>query len=433
MKIDINKLPKSEIELTIELSPEEWQEYFDEAAKELSQGLKVEGFRPGHVPAKMVEDRIGTTKILEEAAHHCVQHCYVQVIMEKAIEAIGRPEISVLKIAKDNAFIFKAKVAVLPEIKLPDWKKIAEQMQKEKKEVFVQESEIEKSMDWLRNSRAKYITVPRPAQAGDRVEIDFEGESEGKKRDELGSKNHPAVLGKGFFMPDFEKNIVGMKQGEEREFEIDLPDDLKQKDLAGKKASFKAKMNLIQEVQLPETNDEFARSVGNFKDLAALKDSLKEGLLMEKQNQEKDRWRTEVANKIAEEMEAEIPEVLIEGEIGRMKEELRAKVKQVGLEYEQYLERIGKREEDLAGDFKKIAEQRVKVFLVLRQIAKEENIEVSEEEISKEISKALAHFKSPEQAQKEIDIERLKEYTKDALKNEKVFQRLENKSKENKS
>jgi trigger factor len=425
MKIDINKLPKSEIELTIELSPEEWKEYFDEAAKELSQGLKVEGFRPGHVPAKMVEDRIGAAKILEEAAHHCVQHCYIEAIQEKEIEAIGHPEISVLKIAKDNPFIFKAKVAVLPEVSLPDWKKIAEEMKKEKKEVFVQEDEIEKSVDWLRNSRAKYITVQRPAQAGDRIEIDFEGECEGQKREELGSKKHPAVLGKGFFMPDFEKNITGMKEGEEKNFEMNLPEDLKQKDLAGKKVSFKAKMNMVQEIQLPEANDDFAKEVGNFKDLAALKASVKGGLLMEKQNEEKDRWRTEVINKIAKETGMEIPEVLIEGEISRVKEELRAKLKQVGMEYEQYLEKIGKKEDDLAEEFKKIAEQRAKVFLVLRQIAKQEKIEVPQAEIDEEADEAFKRFATPEQAKKEVDIERVKEYTKDALRNEKVFQLIE--------
>jgi trigger factor len=267
--------------------------------------------------------------------------------------------------------------------------------------------------------------VNRPSQPEDRVEIDFEGTCENQKLPELVSKNHPAVLGKGFFMPDFEKNIIGMKEGEEKQFEMILPADLKQKELAGKKADFKVKMNLVQETQLPILNDDFAKEVGNFKDLAALKENVKEGLLAEKKNEEKNRWRTEAVNKIAKEAEIDIPEILITNEIQRMKEDLQAKLAQIGLSYEQYLERLGKKEEDLTDDFRKIAGQRVKVFLVLREIAKQEKIEISPSEIEEEINKALRHFKSPKEAESKIDISQLKEYAEDALKNEKVFRLIE--------
>lgn len=162
MKIEIIKLPKSEIELKIEVPIEEWQEFLDEAAKELSRDLKIEGFRPGHAPLKLVEEKIGMAKILEEAAQHCAKKCYVRAILDNNIEAIGRPEISVTKVAKDNPFEFKARVAVMPEVELTDYLKIAKKKKpKNKEEIIVEDKEVEQSLEWLQKSRAKYITVKR--------------------------------------------------------------------------------------------------------------------------------------------------------------------------------------------------------------------------------------------------------------------------------
>jgi len=426
MKVNITKLPKSEIELKFEVPAQEWQEFFNEAAAELSRDLKIEGFRPGHAPAKMVEERIGLDKILEKAADLCVKKCYVNAILNNNIQAIGRPDISVTKIAKDNPFEFKACVAVVPEVKLPDYKKIARDMAKDKKEISVSDEEINRSLEWLQRSRTKYLTVARPAQAGDRVEIDFEGECEGEKPSELCSKNHPAVLGRGYFMPGFEENLLGMKESEEKRFSLFLREDFEPKRLAGKMIDFRAKMNLVQESELPEVNDAFAQGIGNFKDLAALKANVKDGILAEKKEQERDRWRTKLIEEIAKKSEMEIPEVMVESETHRMLDELKAKISQVGLTYEQYLERFKKTEQVLHEEFEKIAEQKVRAYLTLNEIAKQEKIEVSEEETTEEINQALRHFAGQEQAEKNVDLEQLKEYSKDVLKNRKVFEILEN-------
>ncbi|MFH0852694.1 MAG: trigger factor [bacterium] len=428
MKVEITKLPKSEIELKVEVPSEEWQEFINEAAKELSRDLKIEGFRPGHAPSKMVEERIGLDKILEKATDLCVKKCYVEAILDDNIQAIGRPEISVTKIAKDNPFEFKARLAVLPEVKLPDYKKIARDAAKDKKEISISEEEINKSLEWLQRSRTKYSTVARPAQAGDRAEVDFEGECEGEKLPELCSKNHPAVLGRGYFMPGFEENLLGMKEGEEKQFSLLLREDFEPKRLAGKMIDFRAKMNLVQESKLPELNDAFAQGIGSFKDLAALQASVKDGVLAEKKEQERDRWRTKLIEEIAKKSNMEIPEIMVEGEVHRMLDELKAKISQVGLTYEQYLERFKKTEQILHEEFEKIAGEKVRAYLTLKEIAMQEKIEVSEEEVTKEVDQALRHFAGQEQAEKNIDLEQLKEYSKDVLKNRKVFEILENDS-----
>ena len=425
MKIQITKLPKSEIELKIEVSPAEWQKFYDEAAKELGQKIKIEGFRPGRAPAKLVAEKVGEAKILEEAAERCVKKSYLQAVTENNIEAIGRPEINITKIAKDNPFEFKAKVAILPEITLPDYKQISRKMQQEKKEVSVSDEELEKSIDWLRKSRVKYITVNRPAKEGDRVEINFEGRLEGEVLKELSSQAHPTILGKGYLMSGFEEKLYGMSEGEEKSFDLTFPEDFAQKHLAGKSVNFKVKMNLVQEAELPEINDAFAQGLGNFINLAALKQSIKEGLLLEKQNQEKNRWRSELIKKIAQETKMEIPEILIDSEIHRMIDEAKVKVAEIGLDFSQFLEQLKKTESDLHKEYEPQAIERVKSFLILQEIAKRENIIISEEEITEEANKALRHFKDAEEAQENIDINQLRVYTENILKNEKVFALLE--------
>jgi len=426
MKIEITKFPKSEIELKIEIPTEEWNEFIADAAAELSRDLKIEGFRPGHAPANLVEDRLGSARILEEAAEHCVQKTYSRALSNNEIQAIGKPEISVTKIAKDNPFEYKARVAMMPEVELADYKKIAADLVSGRKKVEVSEEEIKKAIDWLLKSRTKYSPVARPAQAGDRVEIDFAGECDGKKLPELCSQNHPAILGRGYFMPGFEENLLGMVENQEKSFDIIFPADFDDAKMAGKKVSFSVKMNLVQEGQMPEFSDEFVKGLGNFENAEVFKKSIKDGLMLEKQEQERERWRSELIEKIAAKSKMEMPEVLVEGEKNRIMEDLKNKIAPIGLTFEQYLDKFKKTEKELEKEFETNAIVRVKAFLVLQAMVKKENIEVSDQEIAEEVNHALLHYQNADQAGKNVDIEQLKAYTKDVLQNKKVFEKLEN-------
>src|SRR3989344_1812001 len=174
MKIDIKQLPKSEVEMIIELDPLEWGKFVDEAVRTLARDVKIEGFRPGMAPKEMVEQKIGQGHILEAAADLAVRRTYPKVLQEKNIDAIGRPEVRVLKVAIGNPFEFKIKTAVVPPIKLADYRKIAQaDKPKTKDRLKVEDKEVIESLNWLQKSRTKYATVVRPAQKGDRVEIDF--------------------------------------------------------------------------------------------------------------------------------------------------------------------------------------------------------------------------------------------------------------------
>lgn len=296
-----------------------------------------------------------------------------------------------------------------------------------KNKLKVKKKEINKALDFLQNSRAKIITVSRPAKKGDQTEIDFEVRQGGVKIEHGASKSHPLVLGKGHFLPGFEENLEGMKAGEEKEFSLKVPADWPDKRIVNKNLDFRVKMNLVQERELPDINDEFARSLGNFKCLSELKKSIKEGLSREKELKEKERIRIELIEKIAQESEMEIPENFIKEELERMIKELEISINNLGLDFKIYLKEINKTIDELKKDWQGQAEKRIRVGLCLKAIARKENIEVSDEEVIEEIKKNIDPSPSAEGGR--VDLNTLKEYTKSVLRNEKVFDILEREAK----
>lgn len=420
MKTTQKKLEKSQIEIEFELTAEEFERHFDHALSHLKSHIKVDGFRPGQAPNKLVEEKIKPESLLMEAGDCAVRETYVKYVQDNNLEPIGQPEVKIVKIAKGNPFIFTATITVLPDVELPDYKEITKKI-KGNKEISVTEEEVQDALNYLQKTRAKMTLKNEPAGKGDFVEIDYEN------KDISGGKpvHDHFVLGEGGFMKGFEENIVGMKAGEEKEFKAVFPESSPQKNLAGKEGDFKIKLKSVQKMELPEINDEFAKGMGEFDTLVALKQSMKEGITTEKSEQEKQRKRGEILEKISEKVKVELPESMVNYEKQRLMKDLKNKVTQnMKITFEQYLSAVKQTEEALTQTFQKEAEKRLKGFLVLRELGKKENIEVSDAEVEEEMNKALKG-KTLRQTQGEIDISQLKEYTKGVLYNEKVFQTLE--------
>ena len=438
MKAEQRKLPKSQIEIEFELTAEEFQEHFKHALEHLKHHVKVDGFRAGKAPSSMVEDKIKPEALLMETGDHAVSHVYTDYIRENKLEPIGNPEVSIIKIAKGNPFIFKAKITVLPDVELPDYKEIASKIKV--KEISVKEEEVQDALNYLQKTRAKFTAKDPATGAGlkDFVEItyqskDLENNKEAKDR---------FILGEGGMIKDFEENLVGMKAGEEREFSVIFPENSMRKDLAGKDIVFHVKMVSVQKMELPEINDEFAKQLGAFDSspfakgervdtLVALKAGMKEGMTLEKQEEEKQRNRGEILEKIAEKSKfspfggsaagGEIPEILIEQEQQRLLQDLKNKIVQTTkASFEEYLAAVKQTEEQIKETYQKEAEKRIRNFLVLRELGKKEGIEVTDAEVEEEVKKIQ---------KSEFDISQLKEYTKGVIQNEKIFQVLENFSK----
>jgi trigger factor len=416
MLTKIKKLPKSQLEILFEISAEEFQKFIDKAIFELGKDIEIEGFRKGKVPKEILEKEIPKGKILNEAIEMAVRENYLKVIFENKIEPISKPEIEILP-SKDG-LVFKTIFSVLPEVILPDYKKIASNVKR--KEILIEEKEILETLNWLQKSRAKFIFENRPAKKGDFVEIEYQSpqiENNLKIKDNF-------ILGQGHFVLGFEENLEGMTPGQEKFFSLRFPDDYFQKNLAGNLVDFKVKMVSVQKMELPEINDDFAKSLGRFENLENLKKSIKEGIKMEKENYESQRIRGEILEKIAKETKVEIPEILIETEKKKMLENLKSLVSErLKIEFKDYLGKIKKDEKELFDSFSVEAENRIKYALILREISKREKIEVSEEEIKFSINEFLKNY--PIEKLKELDLDQLKSYYEEAIRNEKVLKMLE--------
>ena len=422
MKAEQKKLPKSQIEITFELTLEEFQQHFEHALEHLKSRVKVDGFREGKAPASMVEDKLKPEALLMEAGEHAVQHVYTDYVRENKLEPVGNPEVSIKKIAKGSEFVFTAIITVLPDVELPEYKELAKTVKG--KEVEVTDQEVLDSINYLQKTRAKFTLKNDPAQLKDFVEIKYNNPEINNGKD----VDDKFILGEGGFMKGFETALVGLKAGEEKDVTVMFPENAPRKDLAGKEATFKVKMVGIQKMELPELNDEFAKQMGAFESLTALQVSMKEGITAEKKEEEKQRVRAEILEKIASKSKFEMPEAMVVYEQDRLLHDFKHRVEQSAkISFAEYLASVKQTEEEVKETYRKEAEKRLKGFLVLRELGRKENVEVSETELDEEVKKAIQNYSKEQLAQ--IDINELKEYTKGVIQNEKIFQILENLSK----
>jgi len=394
MKSTIKKLPKSEVELEIKVSAEEFGRFIEQATLNLGGDLDIKGFRKGKAPKNIIEERIGLEKILIEAGDLAVNETYKKTVLENKIEVIFQPKIEIKKLAKGSDLVFSARTAVLPEVKLPDYKKIASEIKRNK--AVVEEKEIEDAFKWLQKSRAKFTLKNQPVHKGDFVEIEYwsaQIQGEGQK--------DAFILGEGHFIPGFEEKIIGMKSGEEKE-NITLNKD-------SKEIILKVKVISVQNVELPEANDQFAKSLGKFENLDALKKNIKQGLVLEKEQVETQRVRQEILERISEKIKTEIPDVLIENEQKQMLENLKKMVSErLKISFGDYLSKIKKTEKEILDSFLPTVQKKARNFLVLKEIGKREKVRVLEEELAN------------------LDSGQSKEYSEETLRTEKIFAMLEN-------
>lgn len=427
LKSEIKKLPKSEIEVTISVAWEKWKPFIDQSVADFSKEIKVEGFRAGKAPRKMVEQKVGTAAILEDAANKAIQKTFEEVVKEKKLDVIGAPKAELIKLAEGNELEYKITAAVVPSATMKPWKDAIKKINKENKDkkVEVSDEDVDKEIQGIANSRVQLLKVEREARDGDSVLIDFQVKREGVPIEHGTSKNHPLVLGHGVFVPGFEENLIGMHTGEEKEFELTFPEDYHDKNLAGKPAHFTVKINEVQERKTPEVSDEFARSLGKFEDLAALKKNVLEGMTEERTKEAKEKLRAAFVEELIAKAEVEIPEVLIHQELHKMLGEFDMQLNGMGMTMEVYLEQIKKTPQDIEKEWHPQAEKRVKAALALEEVVKEMEIEIPSEEIEAEMNKTIAQYKKIKDVEKNVDLSKLYAYIKGTMQNEKVFEMLE--------
>jgi trigger factor len=427
IKSEIKKLAGSQAEITVTVPWSLWEKYIDQAAADYSKEIKIQGFRSGKAPRDMVEKKVGKGALLDTAAQKAIQGTYPKVVTENKIEAIGSPKAEILKLAENNDLEYKVTTAIIPEVTLKPWKSSVEKINKEysKKKAEVSAQDVDKELTEIANSRVQHITVEREAQNGDNVILSFEVKKEGVPIENGKSKSHPMILGRGVFIPGFEEQVVGMKAGEIKDFELTFPKDYHEKGLAGNPAQFTVTVETVQERKSPEVTDEFARSLGKFKDLAEMRKNVTEGMEEEKKNELKEKRRGEIIDALIEVTVVEIPHVLIHEELHKMIGEFEMQLQGMNITFEQYLIQIGKTVDELEKEWEPQAIKRIKAALALEEVAKEREIEVANEEVEAEMNKTLAQYKKIQDAEKNIDLGKLYNYVKGMMQNEKVLEFLE--------
>lgn len=427
MDITVKKLPQSRVGITVMLPWEEWKGELEHAAQHLAKNTKVSGFRPGKAPRAVIEKRFGKQALLLEAAEHAVSHSYPKALAEQKIDAIGQPEVKLGKLAEHESLEYSVVTAVMPEVTLAAWKGDVKKANAgfAKQKDTIEDAEIGAELQKLAEMRAKLVTVNREARTGDNVLVDFSVLQEGVLIENGQSKKHPLVLGKGVFIPGFEEQLLGMREGEEKTFELAFPSEYHAKHLAGKKATFQVKMGVVQERDIPAIDDAFAKSLGNFESLAKLRENMREGMLEEKKTKTKEARRTAILDVLVAQAEIEYPEILVQEELGRMMREFEMQLQSMGLDFAGYLAKMSKTEAGMRQEWEPQAKKRLAVHLILAALAKEKDIDVDSQEVEAEMNKTLAQYKDVKDIGKKIDMERLYAAARGHLLNEKVFAWLE--------
>lgn len=427
MNVTVKKLPESKAELTVTLPWEEWKDEMKHAVAGLAKEVKVSGFRPGKAPRDVIEKRFGKQALFIEAAEHAVTHSYPKALAEAKIEAIGQPEVKLEKFAENEILEYSVVTAVMPEVTLKPWKADVKKVNAEfaKKKDVIDEKDIDTELEKLASMRAKLVTVNREARLDDNVLVDFSVLQNGVLIEHGKSEKHPLVLGKGVFIPGFEEKLLGMKEGEEKTFELTFPKEYHVKHLAGKPATFQVKMGVVQEREIAPIDDAFAQSLGAFESLEKLKENMRQGLLEEKITKSKEERRTQILDALVEKSVIEHPQVLVEEELKRMVREFEMQVQSMGLSLAEYLEKLQKTEDDLKKEWLPQAKKRLSAHMVLDTLAKEEEIDVDSQEVEAEMNKTLTQYKDVKDIEKKIDMERLYAAARGQLLNEKVFVWLE--------
>lgn len=331
MKTQVTQLPGSEVQIEGELEAGEFEKYWPKAIKHLGAETVIDGFRKGTAPESVLVSKLGETAILEEMAVMAIERIYREVVEAEKIDAIGRPEITLVKLARQNPLGYKIKTAIAPQVTLPDYQKLTREVLATPEEsVEATEEEVEKVLTDIREQR--------------------------KGKDD---------------------------------------------------------------VVAPALTDEFAQSLGSFKDVADLKEKIKTNMGLEKAERNRQKRRVAILDKLSENTEIVLPRLLLDREADQMLAEMQHNIESMGLEFKEYLARIKKSEEEVRKENAPSAEKRLKVKLILKKIADAEKLEPSPEEITAEVEKIVAYYK-------DVNPERAAMYASDVLKDEKVFHYLEN-------
>lgn len=403
MSMQVEKLEKNMAKLTIEVDAAKVNDAIKKAYDKNKGKMSVPGFRKGKVPQAMIEKMYGPEVFYEDAANFLIPDAYAEEVeAAKDLEVVSQPKIDVVQMEKGKNFIFTAEVALKPPVDLGKYKGV----KIEKIDTEVTDEDIDKEIKREQEANARTISVEdRPVKDGDTAVIDFEGFIGDEAFEGGKGENYPLVIGSGSFIPGFEEQLIGKNSGDDVDVKVTFPEDYNAKDLAGKEALFKVKINEIKEKELPELDDEFASEVSEFDTMAEYREDVKKNLAEKKEKEAKDKKEDAVIEAIIKDSKMDIPDAMIETQARTMVNDYARRLQSQGLSLEQYFMFTGLDMDKFTEQMKEGARKRIESRLILEAVVKAENFEVTDEEYEKELERIAEESK--------MEVDKLKEYIGD--------------------
>lgn len=384
MKATAERIEKNTVLLEVEVDQEQFSVAMDQAYKKLVKKVSIPGFRKGKAPRVVLERYVGKRALYDEAVEIVLPEAYFKAVEDTGIEPVAQPEVELVQFEEGKPVVFKAKVVVKPEVRLGQYAGL--EITKPNQEVT--EEDIEQEILRLQNRHAKLVTLEEgTVENKDLVTIDFEGKIEGVPFEGGQANDYTLEIGSSTFIPGFEEQITGMTVGETRDINVKFPDDYGKEELAGKDAVFTVTVKTIKRKEFAPLDDEFAKDVSEFDTLEELRADLANKLKKAAEEKAGAQVRNQVIAKAVENSEVEIPPEMVDNRVEEMIGSMERRLMNQGISLENYLKYTNSNMDEMKERIRPDAEEGLKQTLVIEAVAKAENIEVSEEDLNREIDR----------------------------------------------
>ncbi|SEN59562.1 trigger factor [Peptostreptococcus russellii] len=420
MKAELIKKEGNSVKFEILVDGAEFEKAIDKAYNKTKSRYNIPGFRKGKAPRKIIELNYGKGVFFNDALDIVLPEVYPQAIDALEIDVVSQPQLDIKEIKEDGTIVLTADVDVKPEFTIEDYKGV----EIEKIEKEVSEEEIKNELDALLEKQSRMVEVEGPVENGLIANIDFAGTLDGEAFEGGTAEGYSLEVGSGSFIPGFEEQMIGKPVGEEFDVNVTFPEDYPAEELAGKPVVFKVLVHDLKKKELPELDDNFAKDTTEFESLEELKNDIKAKLQEKADSEAKDEMKNAVVNAIAEKVEIEIPKSMVESQIDRQLDEINMQLSYQGWSLEKFAELSGQSIDEIREARREEAENLVKNTLIIEKIAELENVEVTEEDIEKDMENFAKMYNMEVAKIKEALGEAELDGIKNRLKNEKTVEML---------